>query len=453
MNLNTKQEGLKIISAELENFQSLKHKLVEVQGKSIVVIGKNGGSKSALLRAIQSPLNSKVVPQKAIKAGQESAYVKIKLKGIVPGDADEKEFEYKIEFNEKNQKGIITVTDEEGKEVKKKSIQKDIIGDISFDVDEFIRLGMTNSGQKSVAGIREQVEILRQFLKKEEKSKLNDLDAEKKKVYDNRTDVNREISTLEAKIKGFNKFSEEDIKLINEDKSEKIKELQDNLSNISEDAVKYSKATSMKKTLEDNSVDISEQIKSLTLKIEELNKNKKDIDGKLEKINNWLEKNEEPKTEEIRKELSLLSEYQEKYKEIQGFQNMFAEKEKKAKESKKLSDRLKKIEAEKKEVFTNSTMPVKGLTFDEDGIYFNELPFDGDHHPSSHIIGIGVKLAMAMNPNLRCVFIKDGSLLDKKTFATVLKMIEKEGYQLFIEMVDWNAGDELDVEYAEEFVK
>lgn len=485
-----RKEGLKIISAEMQNFQSLEHKLVEIQGKSIVVIGKNGGSKSALLRAIQSPLNSKIIPQKAIKSGKESAFVKLKIKGVVPGDDEEKEFEYKIEFDEKNQKGVISVTDSEGKEVKKKSIQKDIIGDISFDVDEFIRLGMTNSGQKSIAGIREQVEILRQFLKKEEKVKLNELDAEKKEKYDERTEVNREIKTLEAKIKEFNKFSEEDIKLINEDKTEEIKKLHKKLGSISEEAVKYSKAKTMysdlyKSTLEwekvdskglemfkeicgviekheetlnipmldDQSINLIESIISTRKVYEKRASIQEENKDKLEKVTKWLEKNKEPKTEELQNELSLLVEYQEMFMEIKGFKDMYAEKTKKEKESTKLTERLKQIDIEKKEIFTNSTMPVKDLSFDEDGIYYKDLPFDGDHHPSSHIIAIGVKLAMAMNPNLRCVFIKDGSLLDKNTFKTVLKMIEKEGYQLFIEMVDWNASEEVSVEYAETFIE
>ncbi len=481
-----KKEGLKIISAELENFQSLEHKLVEVQGKSIVVIGKNGGSKSALLRAIQSPLNSKIVPQKAIKKGQETAFVKLKLKGIVPGDSDEKEFEYKIEFTEKNQKGIISVKDEEGNEIKKRGIQKDIIGDVSFDIDEFIRLGMTNSGSKSAAGVREQVEILRQFLKKEEKVKLNELDKEKKDKYDERTQVNKDVKALETQLKEFNKFSEEDIKEITEDKSEDIKKLQDDLGNISVKAVNYSKAiaaqsslneviksqditlkalpvfTSLYKTALESKVDLNrtypgghklvEQIKEgyhyLNKTSEEFSEN----EDKLAKVEKWLSKNKEPKTEEIRKQIEELNVYQEKFLEIQKFKDMHKEKVKKEKESTKLTDRLKKIQAEKKDVFANSTMPVKDLSFDEDGIYYKELPFDGDHHPSSHIIGVGVKLAMAMNPNLRCVFIKDGSLLDKKTFSAVLKMIEKEGYQLFIEMVDWNAEDAVSVEYAEQFI-
>ena len=121
--LNRKETGMKIISAELQNFQSLEHKVVDIQGKSIVVVGKNGGSKSTILRAIQSPINSVVVPAKAIKEGEESAHVKLIIKGDL--DGEDKTFKYVMNFSPSNQKGSVVVVDEEGNKIKNKSNRKD----------------------------------------------------------------------------------------------------------------------------------------------------------------------------------------------------------------------------------------------------------------------------------------------------------------------------------------
>jgi hypothetical protein len=49
---------------------------------------------------------------------------------------------------------------------------------------------------------------------------------------------------------------------------------------------------------------------------------------------------------------------------------------------------------------------------------------------------------MAMNPNLKLVIIKDGSLLDKETIDKVIKMCDKYDYQVIIERVH----DECDLE-------
>jgi hypothetical protein len=45
-------------------------------------------------------------------------------------------------------------------------------------------------------------------------------------------------------------------------------------------------------------------------------------------------------------------------------------------------------------------------------------------------------IGMAINPKLRVMRIKDGSLLDDKTLAIVSSMAEKEDFQVWLECVD-----------------
>ena len=106
----------------------------------------------------------------------------------------------------------------------------------------------------------------------------------------------------------------------------------------------------------------------------------------------------------------------------------------------------------KKDIFKNNPLPVKGLSFDDERVLYKDLPFNETTHPKSTIIAVGVQIAMAMNPNLKIIIIRDGSLLDKELFTKILGMIEKKGFQLFIEMVDWQ-GSELDIQFAEKFIK
>ena len=434
-NITTK-EGLKIISTELMNFQSLTHKLVEIQGKSIVIIGKNGGSKSTLLRAIQSPLNAEVIPSKPIKTGEDNASVRVVVGGTI--DGEDKQYVYNIFFNEQNQKGKITVSDEQGTEYKTRSMQKDILGDISFDVDQFIRLGMTSNGTKSVAGVREQVEILRKFLSPDERKKLNNLDAEYKTKYEKRTDVNKGIAKIKVKISDVPKMTEEEIKTYSVDKSEEATKLQATLGNISEAMVKWDRVN--KGTADANK------------KIAELEEELKVLKEQKAKGEAWLKVNAKPQVEELQEQLKAVTEHQKYFNTVAELNGLVADLKSEEKQSEILTERLKKIQEEKTLVFENSTMPVKGLSFDDEGVFYKGLPFNDDHHPSSMIISVGVQLAIAMNPHLKCIFIKDGSLLDKATFSKVLKFVESKGYQLFIEMVDWDAKDEVAVQFAESFI-
>ena len=113
---------LKIIRAEIKNFQSLEHKQIDLGGKSIAIIGRNGGGKSSLLRAIQSPINAQSIPSKAIKDGEERASVKIELAG--EKDGEKAFYNYHLVFNAKSKKGKLSVTDAEGNKIESRDTEK-----------------------------------------------------------------------------------------------------------------------------------------------------------------------------------------------------------------------------------------------------------------------------------------------------------------------------------------
>jgi hypothetical protein len=59
---------------------------------------------------------------------------------------------------------------------------------------------------------------------------------------------------------------------------------------------------------------------------------------------------------------------------------------------------------------------------------------------------------MAMNPNLRVMIIKDGSLLDKETLNKIINIADKRGYYLLIEVVD-SEQEDLELRFVESEVK
>ena len=66
---------------------------------------------------------------------------------------------------------------------------------------------------------------------------------------------------------------------------------------------------------------------------------------------------------------------------------------------------------------------------------FNGLPFDSGNQCQSDILRVGVAIAVAQNPALKIVRIKDGSLLDGDAKAQLLAMLAEHGFQAFIETV------------------
>ena len=477
---------LKIIRAEIKNFQSLEHKQIDLGGKSIAIIGRNGGGKSSLLRAIQSPINAQSIPSKAIKDGEERASVKIELAG--EKDGEKAFYNYHLVFNAKSKKGKLSVTDAEGNKIESRDIQRQLIGDVSFDVDKFIRLGLTDSGKISKPGIQEQIEMMMTFLTPEERKEIMGIDKAYAQVEEQRKIDKKEANRLETLIKD-NAMSEEDMEKYSVDRSEEKTSLESKMSKLGEAIKEYNSMLSKKETLDrklntiknefkdakkiieinqhhdlvvmyskfkDIEHPFAEEIKKIVDYITRYNSAKseaKDYIDEGAKIDEWLKNNPEPSIESINEELNTINQHQKMHEVVKGIKEDWSKVVSLRKGVDNMTEQLKKLKQAKKELFANSNLPVKGLEFnDEDGITYEGLPFNQDHIETSKIIAIGVRIAMGLNPNLKVIFIKDGSMFDKKTLKWLLKTVEKEGFQLFIEMVDWTGEKEVEVQFTEDFV-
>jgi len=487
-------EGLKIVKAVVSNFQGLDQRVIEIDGRSIVIVGKNGGHKSALLRAIQTPLNSKVIPEKPITDGEDRANVEVYLQGK---DRDGQEIEYKYQaiFNGQDKKGKIFVKDSNGNKIDTRQMQKDILGDFTFDIDQFIRMGLTPTGAKSDSGVKKQIEVLKSFLTKDEQMELAKCDKNYEDTYNERTDLNREVKRLQTLVKQ-NPMDEDEMELYSLSKEKEKKELEEKIGNLGEAIKNWNRIDSLTTEAKKKLAELllktkfekrAEQLQGMleTCKVtaekvdeegegvlpvgkiiesyNELNDylddcstwniEIKELEAKIAKGETWLKNNPEPEMGSLSEKLVQVNNHQDKHKEVLAIQENWKISLDKDQESQKLTKKLEEIKESKQKVFKEANLPVKGLSFDDEGIFYNELPFDEDHHPTSHILSVGVKIAMAMNPNLKCIFIKDGSMFDKETFKKVVAFIEKNGYQLFIEMVDWSGEKEAEVQFTEEFIQ
>jgi len=79
-------------------------------------------------------------------------------------------------------------------------------------------------------------------------------------------------------------------------------------------------------------------------------------------------------------------------------------------------------------------MPVEGLGLSEGRVIFNGLPFD--QASDAEQLQASLAIAMAGNPKLRVIRIRDGSLLDEKGLATVAALAREKDYQIWVERVD-----------------
>lgn len=87
------------------------------------------------------------------------------------------------------------------------------------------------------------------------------------------------------------------------------------------------------------------------------------------------------------------------------------------------------------------TFPVNGLSFDATGVLFNAVPFS--QASSAEQLRVSVAMGLALNPKLRVVLIRDGSLLDDDSLRLVAEMAAEKDSQVWIERV--GKGEEVSV--------
>jgi len=98
------------------------------------------------------------------------------------------------------------------------------------------------------------------------------------------------------------------------------------------------------------------------------------------------------------------------------------------------TDSIACIDQDKKDALEAAHFPVKGLSFDESGVLFNGVPLK--QASSAEQIRVSLAIGIAMNPALKFLIIRDGSLLDSKSRTIVADMAAEHDMQVFIEAVD-----------------
>ena len=102
-------------------------------------------------------------------------------------------------------------------------------------------------------------------------------------------------------------------------------------------------------------------------------------------------------------------------------------------EQKEMTESIDTIDKRKADGLAAATMPVDGLGFDEDGVTFQGQPLV--QASAAEKIRVSLGIAMALNPTLRVIRILDGSLLDSENMALIADMARDRDYQVWIERI------------------
>ena len=104
-------------------------------------------------------------------------------------------------------------------------------------------------------------------------------------------------------------------------------------------------------------------------------------------------------------------------------------------------ERLNHYRAKRLEKLKNANLPIAGLTLTDNGLLFNGVPLE--QASSAENLRVSAAIGIALNPELKVLLIRDGSLLDSNSLASLARMARDHQCQIWIERV--GEGEECSV--------
>ena len=471
---------MNIYEIKSENFKKLTAVQLTLDGKGVIITGKNGVGKSSLIDALFTTLTGKDLPTDPIQKGKDSArnIVTIKMDNGALISV-EKVFKH-------NTTSLIVKTESGQKYPSPQTFLNNTIGNITFDPFEFIELAPIEQ---------------KRFLMKLLGLDFTEIDKRKRKLLDEKDEIYKNEIRIQKSIDKIPIHNFGQAGPSKKDASDILKRQQE-INNIQngKNAIKsqvelihlenenYTKEIDKLKTDQENNrtsindtvnditkekIDCDEFVQTTRLKIEAL---QKEIDNRILKsedkvkelesnikvygdniklkdneISNFVDLQEE-NTVKINKLLDEFNKIEvpefngdELLKEIEDHnalvdtentrQGLITELKGVQKEKREKLDAINDIEDEKIQMINSVKMPVDGLAFADEGLTFEGMELSEEQISKAKLIEIGVKIQMALNPTLRIMRIKDGSLLDSEMLDVIRKSCKENDYQLFIEKV------------------
>lgn len=459
----------------LQNFQVIKDFEADFEGNVYLITGDNELGKSTLLKAIGALLTGK--RDDVLRNGEDKGFAKIVL------DGDGKEYEVKLTYTKANPRGTLTITSE-GRKSNNVSTLHSLFGYTDFDAVEFSRWSETAEGR------RKQVEVVKRLLPIETLERIEAIDGETVIARESRRVANAKADGLQtiydeaaAKLQGVDVKQYEqpiDVSQLMAQQAERVK-LEQQAQNVAK----------QRETRIAQLAEIPERFNSederykLTKQNIELARNraKEEYEQRLAEIDEEEQRNDEYHVEtlsaieaerldyEKRKANAdkWLSEYEAAKANRQDIETIIvnaskhnaivqlvadAESKRKALEDARNTQReeaeaVERLKTERDELVDKSKLPIDGLTFTEDGLELNGVPFVAGKVSDSQIMEVAVKLIIASNEKVKVFRIARGESLGAKRLQAIVDIAKANGFQGFIEQVQRGQNEMIVEEYQD----
>ncbi len=393
---------MRIVELKAENVKRIKAVRIKPDGSLVEITGRNGQGKTSVLDSIMYALGGKADATQPIRNGQKSASVEVDLG----------ELKVRKRWTDKGEYLDVFAADGKSKMQSPQAVLDKLVGELTFDPLAFSKMAAKQQSETlaKLAGVD-----------------LAAFAAKKKTLESERVIVGRDLKNAQGQLAGMEVVNAPDDEIDVATLAAKHREISDkNAANKRE----REQINTIAKIMEQAAKDADELKRKYDAKAQELKnftkmladqetKCRDLVDGTVgdlaEQIQSATATNRAVAAKRIRK---AKSEETDKLKtEYDAF-----------------TTKIRDLESSLSESIGKAQLPVDGLSFAADGITFNEIPFE--QASSAEQLRVSAAIGIALNPKLRVMLIRDGSLLDADSLASIGQMADKADAQIWIERVE-----------------
>lgn len=398
---------MKIIRLEAENVKRITAVEITPEGNVIEIAGDNGEGKTSVLDAIWWALAGKAVEQKRpVRKGTESARVTLTL-----GDGEKVALKVTRKWNAEGE-STLKVEDETGARKREPQAFLDaMIGALTLDPLEFARM---KPGER--------VGVLKGLVDGFDFDKA----AERRQAaFDARREASRDAKRLLAQLGGmpFPPKATPDVEI---DTAELTRVMADLVSG----ATDYERLKGERHRLQLDVDRLANEASRLRAEADR----KAATAAELQKAIDALPALEEPDgIEEAQQAVAEANETNAAVRLKQARAMLETAHHAALAEAGKHDRAIDAIDKAVEEAVATAKLPVRGMALGEDDVLLHGVPFD--QASDAEQLRAGLALAMASDPELRVIRVRDGSLLDQKAWAVINEVAKAEDFQIWIESV------------------
>ena len=397
---------MRIIELRASNVKALKAITIRPDGDVVTISGKNGAGKSSVLDAIWYALGGKgAIPGEPIRRGETAADIRLDLGDLV----------VTRRITEKSTS--LTVRNQDGATYPSPQAMLDgLLSRFAFDPWAFARMGA-----------REQRAALLELLGLD----TSEIDAQYKAAYEQRREEKRALQSAEQAAGAARAAAPAEDP--GEERSQQQLETKLNLARAHQHRI--DEADREAKDAEHAVGVISRRIDAIKAELRaEEEKLARAFNVKVDAIQALKALPAAPDIDAILAEMESINDHNERAKAWHRAEtaNQVVTIRKAAVEQ--VETAMRELLEQKAALLKSVTMPLDGLTIDDECLRFNSHPLS--QCSAAERLRVAAAICMAGNPKLTVMRIEDGSLLDTDSLAMLEQMAREYDFQIWLERVD-----------------